>query len=338
MPASRAHNRPLRIGLSPIVAEGWRERILAIAPGAELIVIDHDGVWQGGPAALDALFLSDPAYEQDPALTSIVELLRSAPPPWLQTANTGVDHMVYQLALDAGCRLTNAPGVHGGPIAEYVFAHILHHAKRLRAHHDQARVRQWRPMLSIELAGQTLGIVGYGGIGRAIAKRAKAFEMQTIATKRNPPNDPNLDRHLTPDQLGELLSVSDYVVLCVPLTDATVNLIGAAELALMQPHALLINVARGRMLDLRALHAALVRRRLAGAVLDVSPDEPPAPDALIWKLPRTAVTPHDACDVPAAVPRTVEFFLANLAHFVKGEPLEWLVEDTGLSEAAEPPA
>ena len=177
--------------------------------------------------------------------------------------------------------------------------------------------------------------MGYGGIGAAIAQRARAFGMRTIGTKRRPPGDPNLDLHLTPERLPELLAASDYVVLCVPLTDATVNLIGADELAAMRPHALLINVARGRVLDLEALGEALEAERIGGAVLDVAPYEPPGADSPIWSLPRTAVTPHDSGHVPSAFQRTTELFLENLARFSRGEPLEWVVEDTELSVATE---
>ena len=335
MPAADAPASPLRLGVTRLIAEEWRERIVEAAPGAELIALQPDGSWSGDAARLDAFFLSEDLYEQPDALAGLIGTLRDAPPRWLQTASTGVDHQIFTHVLRSGGTLTNLPGVHGGPIAEYVFAYMLNFAKRLPEHAAQARDGVWRGMLSRELAGQTIGIVGYGGIGAAIAKRARAFEMRTIATKRRPPNDPNLDLHLTPERLPELLAASDYVVLCVPLTDVTVNLIGAEELAAMQSHALLINVARGRVLDLEALREALEAERIAGAVLDVAPYEPPPADAPIWSLPRTAITPHDSCHVPSAFHRTTELFLENLARFNRGEPLQWIVEDTELSEASE---
>ena len=326
---------PVRLGVSRLIVDDWRERLLEAAPRAELIVLEPDGAWAGEPAGLDAFFLSEDLYEQPEALQGLVAVLRDAPPRWMQTASTGVDHVVYTLVLRAGGTLTNLPGVHAGPIAEYVFAHILSRAKRLPEHAAQAQESVWRGLTSVELAGQTIGIVGYGGIGAAIAQRARAFGMRTIATKRRPPDDPNLDLHLTPDRLPELLAASDYVVLCVPLTDETVNLIGADELAAMQPRALLINVARGRVLDLDALREALEAERIGGAVLDVAPYEPPDADSPIWSLPRTAVTPHDSGHVPSAFKRTTELFLENLARFSRGEPLQWVVEDTELSVATE---
>ena len=138
--------------------------------------------------------------------------------------------------------MTNSPGVHGSAIAEYVFAYILSHAKRLPQHAANQSVHQWTPLQSVELAGRTLGIVGYGGIGEACAKLARAFGMKTIATKRRPPSNHYLDQHVAPERLHDLLEASDYVVLCCPLTDQTMNLLDADALDAMQPHALLINV------------------------------------------------------------------------------------------------
>ena len=333
MPTNDPRAARISLGVSRLIADEWREQLREAAPAAELIVLERDGGWEGEPADLDAFFLSEDLYEQPEALRGLAGALRESPPRWLQTASTGVDHQIYTHVLRAGGVLTNLPGVHGGPIAEYVFAHILSFAKRLPEHAAQAQEAVWRGMVSHELAGRTVGIVGYGGIGAAIAQRARAFEMRTIATKRRAPNDPNLDLHLTPERLPELLAVSDYVVLCVPLTDETVNLIGAAELAMMRPEALLINVARGRVLDLEALREALEAERIAGAVLDVAPYEPPAADSLIWRLPRTVVTPHDSGHVPSAFARTTGLFLENLARFSRGEPLQWVVQSTELSEA-----
>lgn len=332
MPDTDSH-AAIRLGVTRLIAQDWRERLLEAAPRAELVVLQPDGAWEGDPAALDAFFLSEDLYVQPEALRSLAAVLRETPPRWMQTASTGVDHVIYTSIVDAGCTLTNLPGVHAGPIAEYVFAHILNFAKRIPQHAAQSGERVWRGITSAELAGQTIGIVGYGGIGAAVAQRARAFGIRTIATKRRTPNDPNLDLHLTPERLPELLAASDYVVLCVPLTDETVDLIGAAELAQMQPHALLINVARGRVLEIDALREALEEERIAGAVLDVAPYEPPPADAPIWELPRTLVTPHDSCHVPSAFNRTTELFLSNLARFSRGEPLQWVVDDTELSEA-----
>ena len=322
----------MRIGVTSGLMERAGDRLREAAPDAEIVLLERDGSWSGDPAGLDAFFFSEDLYVEAAAAAAVMQLLEASPPKWFQTASTGVDHAIFQHLIDSGAVVTNSPGVHGGPIAEYVFAHILSRAKRLPQHAERQAARRWAALDSAELAGRTLGIVGYGGIGEACASVAKAFGMRTIATKRRPPDDAALDQHLAPDRLHELLSQSDYVVLCCPLTDETLNLIDAAAFAVMQPHALLINVARGRVVDHDALGDALRAGSIAGAVLDVTPVEPLPPDSPLWDLPSCVITPHDSCHVEASYLRTAEFFFTNFAHLAAGEPLEWVVTDIELSE------
>lgn len=321
----------LRVGVTEAVVERWGERMASAAPGAEIVVLGSDGKWRGEPAGLDGFFLSEDLYVLMKAMGELADVVRRAPPRWLQTASTGVDFSIYADLLASGSVLTNAPGAHGGPIAEYVFAHMLGHAKRMEEHRTQMRRREWRRLQSMELAGQTIGIVGYGGIGAAIASRARAFEMRTMGTKRSAAVDGGPDVRLVPERLSDLLAESDYVVLCVPLTDATVELIGAQELAVMQAEALLINVARGRVVDHAALAASLRAGEIGGAVLDVTPEEPLSAESPLWELPNCLITPHDACYVEASFERTTEFFLENLGRLARGEPLKWVVADMELS-------
>ncbi len=307
----------------------------AAAPSSELVTLRPDGSWTGDPNSLDGFFLSEDMYYLPNALRSLIDVLEASPPSWLQTASTGVDHAFYADLIASGATLTNAPGVHDGPIAEYVFAHILSHAKVVPAHRANQAAHRWQPLESTEIAGQTLGIVGYGAIGAAIAKRARAFGMTTIGTKRRAPNDPNLTAHLSPDRLSELLAVSDYVVLCCPLTDATLHLINASTLAEMKSTAMLINVARGRVVDHDALIDALQSGQIALAVLDVAPYEPLVDDSPLWDLPNCIITPHDSCHVDASYQRTTDFFIENLTRLSNGDPLKWIVEDTELSSPTE---
>ena len=325
----------LRIGLGRDALGRCGGRVRAVARGAELVALERDGSWSGEPGGLDAFFLSHDLFFYGEALRALAGVLEDAPPRWMQSAATGVDHAVYAGYIAGGGVLTNAPGVHGGAIAEYVFAHILHRAKLVGEHGANAGERRWAPLESESLEGRTIGMVGYGGIGAGIARRARAFGMRTMATKRRAPGDPNLDVHLRPERLGELLAESDYVVLCVPLTDETDGLIGEAELRLMRPGAMLINVARGRVLDHGALGEALRRGVIGHAVLDVAPVEPLGADSPLWELPNCTITPHDSGHVGEAISRTDEFFLRNLARFARGEGLEWVVEDIELSRPNE---
>lgn len=322
----------LRVGVTTELNQRAGAQLLEIVPTAEIVILDRDGGWSGNPAGLDAFFFSEDLYYLEDSVAAVVELLDQSPPRWLQTASTGVDHTVYATLLESGSIVTNAPGVHAGPIAEYVFAYILSHTKQLPQHASNQAERAWTPLESVELAGQTMGIVGYGGIGEACAKLAKAFGMRTLATKRRQPNDANLDQHFPPDRLHDLLAASDYVVLCCPLTDETLNLIDADALAAMQTHALLINVARGRVVEVDALAAALESASIAGAVLDVAPLEPLTPESPLWDLPNCRITPHDSCHVDASYMHTAEFFFTNLTHLANAEPLEWVVTDIELSD------
>ncbi len=281
------------------------------------------------------ILFSEDLYYLPEAAGAFISLLDSTPPKWMQTASTGVDHAIFAYLIESGAIVTNSPGVHGSTIAEYVFAYILSHAKRLPQHAANQSEHQWAPLESVELAGQTLGIVGYGGIGEACARLGKAFGMRTVATKRRPPDMQFLDEHYATDRLHELLAASDYVVLCCPLTDETINLMDADALAAMPSDALLINVARGRVVDHDALATALESGAIAGAVLDVAPLEPLQADSPLWDLSNCQITPHDSCHVDASYLRTADFFFTNLAHLVAGEPLEWVVADIELSDPSE---
>ena len=328
-------NDTLRIGVTTELHDRTGARLREIVPHGDVVLLETDGNWSADPADLDAFFFSEDLYYLPKSVGAFIELLETSPPAWMQTASTGVDHALFAYLLDSGAIVTNSPGVHGSTIAEYVFAHILSHAKLLPQHAANQADKQWTPLQSVELAGQTMGIVGYGGIGEACAKLAKAFGMRTMATKRRPPVSEHLDTHFTPDELHDLLAESDYVVLCCPLTDQTVNLIDANALFAMQSHALLINVARGRVVDHDALGDALQSGCIAGAVLDVAPLEPLEPESPLWDLPNCQITPHDSCHVDASYLRTAEFFFKNLAHLAAGEPLEWVVTDIELSNPSE---
>lgn len=325
----------LRIGVTTELNDRAGRRLREVAPDAEIVLLSPDGTWSADPANLDCFFFSEDLYYLPEAAGAFISLLDTAPPKWMQTASTGVDHAIFAFLIESGATVTNSPGVHGGPIAEYVFAYILSHAKRLPQHAANHSEHQWQPLGSVELAGQTLGIVGYGGIGESCARLGQAFGMRTIATKRRAPNDAYLDQHLSPDRLHELLAVSDYVVLCCPLTDQTLNLLDADALAAMQSNAVLINVARGRVVDHDALAVALQSGAIAGAVLDVAPLEPLPPESPLWELPNCQITPHDSCHVDASYLRTAEFFFTNLSRLQNGEPLEWIVTDIELSNPSE---
>lgn len=182
--------------------------------------------------------------------------------------------------------------------------------------------------MSDDLTTKTLGIVGHGGIGAATARVAKAFGMQVLALRRGPIEDPNVDVAFAADGLHELLAGSDYVVLALPLTDATHHLVDAAALSAMRPTAVLVNVARGGVVDQAALVEALTRRTIRGATLDVVEPEPLPGDSPLWVLDNCVVTPHDAGYSPLAGERLGRLFVENLGRYRSGQALVNEVDPT----------
>jgi phosphoglycerate dehydrogenase-like enzyme len=172
------------------------------------------------------------------------------------------------------------------------------------------------------LRGKQLGIVGYGAVGRELAAAARALGMTVWATKRSPlflSAEP-LDRLLSPDRLGEMLAVSDAVVLCASLNRSTRHLIGEDELAAMKPTAILVNVGRGGLVDENALVGALREGRLRGAMLDVTAEEPLPAESPLWTAPNLLITPHISGNAPESWDRQVDFFCRNLRIYLEGSP------------------
>lgn len=314
----------MKLCISSGIAERYGERIAEAAPDAELILLQPDGTLEGGDLdQIEVFFNSGDLLTREGELDGVITAISRSPAlRWFQSGAAGFENPMLEAIRDReGVHLTNAAGVHAEPIAQYVLAYMLQRVKRIPAHAEAQRSHQWQPIGGGELTNLTCGVVGLGGIGAAVARLAKAFSMQVIATKRTPVDDPNVDRLLSPDELHTLLQESDFVVLALPMSDETRGLIGAAELARMRERALLINVARGGVIDEPALIEALSERRIGGAVLDVASQEPLPADSPLWDLPNCVITPHDSAWSPLGGARQAELFLDNLARFVAGDPL-----------------
>lgn len=296
------------------------ERLASIVPGAAITTPGALAV-EGLDVALFSSDLYREARDSDAARAAIVAVATSPTVRWVQSAGAGVDHPLFGMLLARGVALTNAPGIHSRPIAEYVFAQVLAQTRRVRDHDALQARREYTALSQDELTGKTMGIVGYGGIGRDLARIARAFGMSVLGLRRTPGPDDLATEMLPPSALHDLLSRSDVIVLAVPLSDATRALVGAAELAVMRPDAILVNVARGEVLDESALVAALTRGHLRAAILDVQSEEPLPPSSPLWSLDRCVVTPHDSASSPLTLPRVVDLFLDNLARFVRQETL-----------------
>ena len=244
---------------------------------------------------------------------------------WVATPATGIDHMRGSGVLESEILLSTVGGRFAPVIAEHVFAGILHFAHRLGTFAEQQRQHVWKMTRITRLAGRTLGVVGVGAIGTAVAALGHAFDMHVLGVGRGDPRGrhvPHVDRLLHRLQLHELLAAADYVVIAVADTPDTHQLIGAAELAAMPPHAVLVNVARGTVVDEAALASVLRDRRIAGAMLDVVAHEPLAADSALWDLPNVLLTPHVATSTEDYLPQAIALFAEDVRRFQRGERLQ----------------
>lgn len=254
---------------------------------------------------------------------------------WVQSPSAGVAWLLERDAIRARDEIvvTNMQGVHGPAIAEHVFGMLLTLTRDIGYHQHPDRRGAWEREGSgreaIALSGRTMLVVGLGGIGREVARRAHGFDMEVLATRRSRTAPPAfVDRQGTADDLEEMLPLADVVVLCVPLTDETEGLIDARTLGLMKPGAYLVNIARGQVVDTDALVAALRSGRLAGACLDVTEPEPLPPGHALWDMPNVVITPHVASRAALTIGRKEALLEANLRRFGAGEPLLNVVDKT----------
>jgi phosphoglycerate dehydrogenase-like enzyme len=328
---------PLNVLVTMRFSEAQLDRLRRVSP--ELRVTRED------PAGAD-YSRTDVLYAGTPPR----DLGRAPNLKWVQLHMAGVDALAeHPLYAASAIPLVTASGVHAATIAEYAITMLLalaHHVPRMVQW--QARggwppdEQRWPLFVPSEVRGATLGIVGYGSIGRELARIAKsAFGMTVLACKRDPmqrkdtgytlpgigdPDGVLPDSWMGPDRLPELLADADVVVMCAPLTADTRRLIGAAELARMKPTAYFINVGRGASVDETALARALAERRIAGAAIDVFAQEPPPSGHPLYALDNVIVSPHVSGFLPSYDDKCTDLFAENLRRYLAGAPLLNLVD------------
>jgi phosphoglycerate dehydrogenase-like enzyme len=254
------------------------------------------------------------------------ELFRQCPAlKWVHTQSAGLERSLCPELVDSPVILTNGTGVFSPALGEFTLATILHFAKDFRRMIRNQVAGVWEPFEVKAIAGQTLGIVGYGDIGRAIASRAYSMGMKILAVKRHMNNtsqpDAFAEKIYRLEHLTRMLSRCDYVVVAAPLTSETRGMIGEAELAALKPDAVLINVGRGPVIDEKALVHALSVGRIKGAALDVFDQEPLPAGHPFYKLENVLLSPHCADNTSDWLDRAMQFFIVQLDRFQKGEPL-----------------
>lgn len=263
---------------------------------------------------------------------------------WIQAHNAGVDHLLSQSLLQSAedILVTTVSGIHAPKIAEYTlgmilaFAHKIPVMLRLQAHSDWPETR-FEQLLPRTLRGSTLGIVGYGSIGRETARLAQAFGMDVLATKRDvkhpeqhgeynipgtgDPDGTQVNRLYPPEALKSMLAECDFVQVTVPSVAANKKLLGEAEFAAMKRHAVLINIARGDVIDENAMTQALQSGQIGGAALDVFEIEPLPVTSPLWGMDNVIISPHVAGNTDHYFEDAAEVFAQNLERYIADEEL-----------------
>jgi phosphoglycerate dehydrogenase-like enzyme len=284
----------------------------------------------------DHAYLAEAAPEADVIFNAVFsgDLLRYVFPlaskvQWIHNISAGVESTLFPELIASPVPLTNGRGVFGRVLGEWAVAAMLFFAKGLRRLVKHQEEGLWEQFDVEELYGKTLGIIGYGEIGRAAAARAKPFGMRVTAIRRKPAlstSDPLLDAIYSPDRLHDLLREADYVLISAPNTPETKGMIGERELEAMKESAVLMNVGRGPLIDEAALIDVLRCNRIRGAALDVFNEEPLPAGHPFYDLKNVLLSPHAADHFSGWIESAVRMFVRNFDHYVKGEPLENVVD------------
>ncbi|MCX6504412.1 MAG: hypothetical protein NTU68_04365 [Actinobacteria bacterium] len=291
------------------------ETIAAIAPEAEVVSITADETIEPNSSAqvLCAAWPGHSIYEQLDAMGVL----------WMHLPGTGID--AWDPGLLRGRIVTCSRGVSAIPISEFVMGSILAVEKNFPSSWLTEPPEHWNLASLGELAGQTLGIVGMGGIGTAVAKRALAFDLRVRVLRRQPAKFLLPGVEIAHD-LSDLLASADHLVLAAPSTSSTRHLLNSESLALAKPGIHIVNIARGELIDQEALRDALDDGRVRYASLDTVYPEPLPVDHWLYSHPRVHLSAHVSWSSPRAFERIRQAFAVNLVHFMAGEPLEGVVE------------
>jgi phosphoglycerate dehydrogenase-like enzyme len=244
---------------------------------------------------------------------------------WVHSRSVGLDRVLFPELIASNVVLTNGKGVFSASLGEFALAAILYFAKDFRRMIGSQMAGVWDPFDVSMITGQTVGIVGYGDIGRAVAERVRPMGMQVLGVKRHLPAKGNadllVDQMYGSDRRIEMLSRCDYVVVAAPLSAETRGLIGEAEFAAMKKSAVVINVGRGPVIDEKAMIKALSEQRIKGAALDVFDEEPLPKGHVFYRMENVLLSPHCADHTADWHDDAMRFFITQFGRFSRGEPL-----------------
>lgn len=283
------------------------------APDVELLIGTDVDALRSDARIADAILIA-PRYAS--ILTDLWRDLGNV--KWIHTLAAGVESLPFDLLRNSSILITNSRGLYADALGEFAIAAMLWFAKDLRRLLRNQDARRWQPFDVQRLEDQTVGIIGYGGIGHAVGRRASALGMRVLTTRRR--------RELGDPTIEEVIADSHYLVMCAPLTPSTHRLLSRERLALMKPDAVFINVGRAKTVDEEALVEALQHQRIRGAALDVFDVEPLPAEHPLWQLDNVLLSPHSADHTSDAHVRAMNFFVENLRRFRAGESLENVVD------------
>ena len=260
-----------------------------------------------------------------------VEILLALRPPshlWhlakrlrlIQMTGAGVDALLPAPGLEERVQIANARGVHAGQMSEYALGMMLAFARRLPRAIAQQRERRWHIFGARRLEGKTLGVLGLGSIGAEVARKASLLGMRVIGTQRAP-KPCSYARVVGPDETERVVRESDFLVIVLPLTEETRGLLGPKLLRAMKPSAVLVNMARGGIVDEEELAVMLHENAIEGAALDVFEEEPLPETSPLWDAPNAILTPHNAGIASDYMERVAKIFVENIGRAERGEPL-----------------
>ncbi|MFC1979114.1 D-2-hydroxyacid dehydrogenase [Chloroflexota bacterium] len=249
---------------------------------------------------------------------------------WIQVFLAGIDGFKSKGLIPEHIVFTKTAGIQGTTMAESIITRMLMFAKQMPTYFQQKLAKTWERAESITLRGKTLGILGLGNVGKDLARLGKAFGMRVIANRRSAKEvgrARNVDLLLPSSHLHQLLTESDFVALTLPLTPDTQKLIGKNEFDMMKNSAYIINISRGQIIDEEALTNALIKKRIAGAGLDVFAVEPLPQGSVLWDMPNVIISPHIAASMDGYPELATELFCKNLQLYINGKKLLNVVDN-----------
>lgn len=241
---------------------------------------------------------------------------------WIQMTSAGVEHIKPFDWLPSHIVMTNNSGVHTDKLGEFGITGVMMLNANVPIMTTNQRERRWQKAFGTSIKGKTVAVIGVGAVGGGVAKLAKALGMRVIGVRRDGGKHPHVDKMYKPSQLDRVMPQADFVVLALPLTDETRNLVDREALGLLKPGAGIVNIGRGATLDQAALIEGLESGQIGGAVLDAHDPEPLPADSPLWTTRNVIVSPHTAsADVAQYVPLTLDVTFDNIRRYLKKKPL-----------------